>query len=1426
MQGDPPHIDDQGYLDEVLDRALSIIEDGQTIDIDLLIDGREDLREQVNELIRLAHTIAVGRSAVAPDVAGYTILSELGRGGMGSVYLARQESLGGRPVALKILPHVFSASRRTRERFLTEARAIARLQHLNIVTVHDVVQTEATCAYAMEWVDGKSLGQLIDYLRTLDHAPTCGDVRTYLDAGEADFSGASVEVLFCQLIMNIAKALAVVHEAGLLHRDVKPSNILIHRNGTPQLSDFGLVRNADHPAHSGAGRFVGTANYAAPEQLRGDQDAIDPRTDVYALGVTLYHALTRRLPYVGQGTTDILSRIESGDIPSIRQANPKFSRDLEAIVTKAMDADPKRRYQRAADMANDLERLLNLQPIHAKRITPLARTLKLMRRNRRVMIGAIGGGAAVLALVLLLAVSVFVIPRHVTNQVREARLALLDSGLGERIHASVIWGESERRLAVNPDSKRLDLALAHYDCAIRFGPFNDEIRLERDAVRLARWMAMPSVSSSIGDIEDRLPMAYAYAQHWREGQGPIPIKDAILDETGTDDLREFGLFAFLCGDAGACLAAWSRLDLATRPDALVELSLGELFLVTDQPAKAYPRLAGAWRVFDDVGFVAVDLADAAIRLGYLEEGRRLLNKAEDMEHLDAFQTLDRVRADLYSKSGRIEEAIEIYEYFRRKRQVPTARYHYGKMLRREGDLDEAVRVFRELVERRPTVLSYRLSFIETVEQWWAGLDAEQQRLFIERAEKLAVAESRRVRVYWECWRALRGDESSSQQDSATILPRRDGRDKGTPIQPRPPSSLDSSETKITVIPSITFPRLPSVTNLRLSPTPASESSASFLQKTTFVHVVAYLEVMGMIRSTFNSAFRRYRMNKRIYAAAAILSAPLQVNAQCVPPSLGLVSWWPGDGDAIEIQDGNDGTLIGNATFGVGKVAQAFNLDGTGHISVGKAPAIAGLDRGTIEAWVFVPSTVPGNAALSVLGYGGDAQDEALILWVQPNADASAFTANTFTQSLARGKNSAKTISTFPTDMWHHISWVSTGIEFKIFVNGIDEPFQMVVGSNNGEWFDDISPAPGGEMTIGSRKFEGFIGEFFRGYVDELAVYDRALTALEIEDLFLAGSAGKCKIIDSDGDNDGLTDDEEAALGTDPLDPDTDDDGLTDGEEVQIHLTNPLLADSDTDGLDDGDEIARGTDPLNPDTDGDRLNDGDEVALAAFGDCPNPLNPDSDGDGLLDGFEVLIGLDPCDQDSDGDALADGMEADFGTDALIPDTDGDGLLDGTEVDIALGTGCPDPVIADSDGDTLGDGAEVDLGTNPCNVDTDGDGVRDNVDPLPLTPGVTDDFLELALRDLSEDVGGLGLDNFVAPNNNASKGRRNSLANRLRNAAKAVGKGDRVAAIDILEGVLEKVDGMVPPMDWIEMNGDTDFIEMEIELLIILLRIASEE
>jgi formylglycine-generating enzyme required for sulfatase activity len=377
-----PEADDDALLDAVFDAAVTALESGTPLDLEPLIAGREHLRAEAERLLELAAGVGVAHppsssTRALPTVPGFTILGEVGRGGMGIVYRARQDSLG-RLVALKILAPALLASKRSRERFVVEARALARLQHPNVVAVHEIVVQDDLCAYAMEWVDGTTLAQALE----------ARDPRLDTTA-------------IARLGVTIGRALAAVHAAGLVHRDVKPGNVLLRRDGSPLLSDFGLVRDDAHSMHTATGEFVGTTAFAAPEQLRGEHDRVGPWTDVYGLGVTLYTALAGTTPFASSSHATMLRRIEEGAAVPLQRCAAQVPRDLATIVATAIDREPARRYASADALADDLARFLAFEPIHARPASLALRAQRWLERSPQLALAL-----AALLLTLLVGLSV------------------------------------------------------------------------------------------------------------------------------------------------------------------------------------------------------------------------------------------------------------------------------------------------------------------------------------------------------------------------------------------------------------------------------------------------------------------------------------------------------------------------------------------------------------------------------------------------------------------------------------------------------------------------------------------------------------------------------------------------------------------------------------------------------------------------------------------------------------------------------------------------------------------------------------------------------------------------------------------------------------------------------------------------------------
>lgn len=364
----------------------------------------------------------------ATHLGDYRIGREIGRGGMGVVYEAEQLSLG-RQVALKVLPVAASLDPKQRQRFQLEAQAAAHLHHPNIVPVFAVGQDQGVHFYAMQFIPGRSLASIVKTLRKspgwelpgpADQAlARANDLLTHpIDESSAEQGGSSISagdaatpppsgggskssvgsstsqrgMAFCRTVARIGRqaalALEHAHGLGVIHRDVKPGNLLIDPNGDLWVTDFGLARFLEDPGPTRTGDLLGTLAYMSPEQALGRRE-VDHRTDVYSLGATLYELLTIRPAFEGRDRQELLRKIAHDEPIRPRRLNPTVPLDLETVVLKAMDKEPAGRYASAAELANDLGRFLDDKPIQARRPNLLELSAKWSRRHRPVFVTAV-----------------------------------------------------------------------------------------------------------------------------------------------------------------------------------------------------------------------------------------------------------------------------------------------------------------------------------------------------------------------------------------------------------------------------------------------------------------------------------------------------------------------------------------------------------------------------------------------------------------------------------------------------------------------------------------------------------------------------------------------------------------------------------------------------------------------------------------------------------------------------------------------------------------------------------------------------------------------------------------------------------------------------------------------------------------------------
>src|SRR6266704_305774 len=311
------------------------------------------------------------------ELGDYELLEEIGRGGQGVVFRARQKSLN-RTVALKVISLGQWASKAHLKRFRREAEAAASLDHPSIVPIYEVGEREGSCYFSMKFIDG---GQLDEVTK-----------RQPISARTA-----------AELIAKLARTVHHAHEHGILHRDIKPGNILIDAKGEPHLTDFGLARLVETESTlTRTMEVLGTPSYMAPEQARGQNEQLTRATDVYGLGAVFYQLLTGHPPFAGGTTYETVRLVLETQPRQPRLWNPKVDRDLATICLKCLEKDPQRRYSSALALAEDLERWLKHEPIRARRTGILTRGRKWLRRNptTAVLVASLVALAAVVGAII------------------------------------------------------------------------------------------------------------------------------------------------------------------------------------------------------------------------------------------------------------------------------------------------------------------------------------------------------------------------------------------------------------------------------------------------------------------------------------------------------------------------------------------------------------------------------------------------------------------------------------------------------------------------------------------------------------------------------------------------------------------------------------------------------------------------------------------------------------------------------------------------------------------------------------------------------------------------------------------------------------------------------------------------------------------
>ncbi len=652
------------------------------------LGGFELIRQATPSLVA---TVPESDELLSAVIGDFRVRREVGRGGMGVVYEADQASLGRR-VALKVLPFASALDVRQLQRFKTEAQAAAQLQHPHIVPVYAVGCDRGVHYYAMQFIDGRTLAEEIR-LRRPDRGHGTSDTTLDLDPdgeGRPDGDDRPTEVdppsrgpddyrRIARLGEQAALALDHAHRWGVLHRDVKPANLMIDAAENLWVTDFGLARFLDNAGLTMTGDLLGTLRYMSPEQLLGGRMALDGRTDVYSLGATLYELLTLRPAFEGEDRQGLLRRIADDEPTAPRKLDPGIPRELETIVLKAMAKEPAARYRGARELADDLRRYREDRPILARR-PPLAdRVAKWARRHRPVVWAS--AAVVVLAAVGLL-VGAFLVWREKeqtelalsqrTEQLRRAQknLGVAQESL-DKFYLTFVEEQFPRdRNRLEVDRALLQQALESYESLARING-DDEAVIGQTASAYLR----------VGDLRARLDRLAEAEDAYTRG---LAIFERLSRDDPDDDLNA-RKFAAALNHAG---------DLARRRDrpAEAEAHFRRAVTICEGLVRDHPR---------DVSY-QIGLAQGLNNLaGALADQKRT---AEAMAHSRSALQWLRAVSGPNPCFGQLQEHLELALNLN----------DLGQMLLGAGQFREAEYAYRQaidslgrLAEERPEVPEYR-----------------------------------------------------------------------------------------------------------------------------------------------------------------------------------------------------------------------------------------------------------------------------------------------------------------------------------------------------------------------------------------------------------------------------------------------------------------------------------------------------------------------------------------------------------------------------------------------------------------------------------------------------------------------------------------------------------------------------------------------
>ena len=660
----------------------------------------------------------------------FRLVRKLGEGGMGAVYLAIQESLG-RKVALKMIRADRAGSFEAESRFRREIDAISALRHPSLVTIHGSGEAEGVRYFAMEYVPGDGLDELLAAARN---------------------KGARIPTpRIVAWVKAVAGALETAHQAGIIHRDVKPSNIRIRPDDEPMLFDFGVARHMNLSTLTLTGDFRGTPHYSSPEQVRAERGTIDSRTDVYSLGVCAYEALTGRTPFEGETTAQVFHQILDKDPPLPRALNPAISRDLETVIVTAMDKAPHRRYQTMDAFAADLQRLLNGEMILAKPAGLATKAWKRVKRNPVSTTAAITAFLSAIGFVLYLLLWSYPQIRAERNEAQSQRnAAQRERNAAIRAEAAAVR-EAEKVLAVN---KYLEEMLSSANP--KTGDRNVKVLtvVDRQADRIDRaFPDQPEVEASLRTTMGQTYMSLGeWAKAEKQYRAALSIRQRILGDDHRDTLSSTSNLADSLG----------KLDRGDEAERLYEevLEKERRILGRDDPGTILTECNRAIFFADqgrlaeaEEGLRAVlakeqrvlgdrhpDRIEAMGALAVVLTKRQKLPEAEDLqretlaiqreilgsEHPETLSSLANLAAILISRNELAKAEPLQREVLNKKEKVLgndhpdtiSAKHNLASLLFKQGKLDDAKHLFGEVLEARVRVLGEeRIETLSTMDNY-------------------------------------------------------------------------------------------------------------------------------------------------------------------------------------------------------------------------------------------------------------------------------------------------------------------------------------------------------------------------------------------------------------------------------------------------------------------------------------------------------------------------------------------------------------------------------------------------------------------------------------------------------------------------------------------------------------------------------------